>query len=107
MDTQLKRGLLEICVLAVLQRKDSYGSQLIKDISQCIVISESTLYPILKRLESGNYLTVYSVEHNSRLRKYYRITYLGQKRIEDFMEEWQDVMRVYEFIRGGNSHDET
>ncbi len=107
MDTQLKRGLLEICVLAVLQRKDSYGYQLIKDISQCIVISESTLYPILKRLESGNYLTVYSVEHNSRLRKYYRITYLGQKRIEDFMEEWQDVMRVYEFIRGGNSHDET
>ena len=107
MDTQLKRGLLEICVLAVLQRKDSYGYQLIKDISQCIVISESTLYPILKRLDSGNYLTVYSVEHNSRLRKYYRITYLGQKRIEDFMEEWQDVMRVYEFIRGGNSHDET
>lgn len=101
MDIQLKRGLLEICVLAVLQKEDSYGYKIIKDISPCIEISESTLYPILKRLESGYCLTVYSVEHNSRLRKYYKITPLGRQRILEFLEEWKDVMEIYEFIKGG------
>ena len=59
MDIQLKRGLIEICVLKVLTKGDSYGYQLIKDISPLIEISESTLYPILKRLESSGMLTVY------------------------------------------------
>ena len=69
MDAQLRRGLLDICVLAVLRRGDSYGYQLVKDMSELIEITESTLYPILRRLESGGLVTVYSVEHNSRLRK--------------------------------------
>lgn len=99
MDIQLKRGLIEICVLKVLTFSDSYGYQLVKDISKCIKISESTLYPILKRLEAGGLLTVYSVEHNGRLRKYYQITDLGRKRIDDFLLEWQEVMSVYDFIR--------
>ncbi|MGN0172827.1 MAG: PadR family transcriptional regulator [Acutalibacteraceae bacterium] len=99
MDIQLKRGLIEICVLKVLTFSDSYGYQLVKDISKCIKISESTLYPILKRLEAGGLLTVYSVEHNGRLRKYYQITDLGRKRIDDFILEWQEVMSVYDFIR--------
>ena len=51
-DPQLKRGLLDICVLSLLRRGDSYGYQIIKDLSGCIEISESTLYPILRRLES-------------------------------------------------------
>ena len=74
MDIQLKKGLLEFCVLSTLQRADSYGYQIIKDISRCIEISESTLYPILKRLEANSYVETYSVEHNGRLRKYYKIT---------------------------------
>ncbi len=101
MDVQLKRGFLEVCVLKVLSRGDSYGYQLIKDISPCIEISESTLYPILKRLESGDQVTVYSVEHNSRLRKYYRITGAGIKKLNDFIEEWKEVMAVYSFITAG------
>lgn len=101
MDIQLKRGLLEICVLTVLSKGDSYGYQIIKDIEPCIEISESTLYPILKRLEAGNALTDYSVEHNSRLRKYYKITDIGRKRIEDFLEEWKEVMKVFQFITVG------
>ncbi len=101
MDIQLKKGLLEICVLAVLEREDSYGYKLIKDISTCISISESTLYPILKRLEAGECLTTYSVEHNGRLRKYYRITDAGRRRIDEFTEEWEDIMNVYRFITGG------
>lgn len=99
MDIQLKRGLIEICVLKVLTYSDSYGYQLIKDLSKCVEISESTLYPILKRLEASGMLTVYSVEHNGRLRKYYKITNAGRQRIKDFMEDWQEVMEIYYFIR--------
>lgn len=106
MDIQLKRGLLEICVLAAMQDEDTYGYKLIKDISQYIEISESTLYPILKRLEAAKCVTVYAMEHNSRLRKYYRITQVGRERIEEFLREWQDVMRIYAFIeRGGDVHE--
>ena len=61
-------------------------------------ISESTLYPILKRLEAGGFVTTYSMEHNSRLRKYYRLTDQGRQRIRDFLVEWQDVMRAYRYI---------
>ena len=98
MDAQLKRGLLEACVLAVLTKGDSYGYQLIKDIGACVSISESTLYPILKRLETGNMLEVYSVEHNGRLRRYYKITHVGISRLADFQEEWKEVVAVYDFI---------
>lgn len=99
MDAQLKRGLLEICVLRVLQRGDSYGYQIIKDVSSCLTMSESTLYPILKRLETAQALTVYNVEHNGRLRKYYHITPAGEQRVADFLLQWQEVMRVYQFIK--------
>ena len=98
MDIQLKRGLIEICVLKVLTAGDSYGYQLIKHISPYMEISESTLYPILKRLEAAKMLSVYSAEHNGRLRKYYKITECGKERIKDFITEWQDVMKVYHFI---------
>ena len=100
MDIQLKRGILDVCVLKALQTKDSYGYQIIKDISPHVAISESTLYPILKRLESSGFVTEYSVEHNGRLRKYYRISEAGRGRIADFLREWEEVMRAYEFVRG-------
>lgn len=106
MDTQLKRGLLENCVLTVLRRDDSYGYRLIRDISPYIEISESTLYPILKRLEASGAVDVYSIEHNSRLRKYYHITETGHKRIAEFLDEWQQVMKIYEFIRQGGQQSE-
>ncbi len=99
MDTQLKRGLLEVCVLKVLTKGDSYGYQIIKDLSNTITISESTLYPILKRLETNQCLEVYSVEYNGRLRKYFKITETGLKKIDDFIEEWESVMKVYSFIK--------
>ena len=100
MDIQLKRGLLEICVLVTLTENDSYGYQIIKDVNPYIEISESTLYPILKRLEISNCVRTYSVEHNSRLRKYYKITNTGNNKILDFRLEWQNVMKIYKFIEG-------
>lgn len=98
-DPQLKRGLLDACVLAVLRRGDSYGYQIIKDLSHCIELSESTLYPILRRLESGGALTVYSVEHNGRLRKFYRITKQGIRQSDEFLSGWAELERIYDFIK--------
>lgn len=100
MDIQLKKGLLEFCVLSVLKKSDSYGYQIIKDISSCVEISESTLYPILKRLESNDYLETYSIVHNSRLRKYYKITVKGNEHIDEFLENWGKIMNIYYFIKG-------
>ena len=98
MDIQLKRGLLDVCVLAAIEDRDSYGYQIIKDLKPFVDISESTLYPILRRLESAELLTVYSTEHNGRLRKYYRITESGSRRIADFKDEWKEVVSIYRFI---------
>ena len=98
MDVQMKRGLLDVCVLAAIQSEDSYGYQIIKDIRPYVDVSESTLYPILRRLEEGRLLTVRSVEHNGRLRKYYRITDAGKARIEDFKRDWKEMESIYRFI---------
>ena len=98
MDIQLKRGLLDVCVLAAIKDGESYGYKIIKDMKPYIEMSESTLYTILKRLESMKMLTVRSAEHNGRLRKYYRITKEGLDRIEEFKEEWQEMMSIYSFV---------
>ena len=98
MDIQLKRGLLDVCVLAAIKNEDSYGYQIIKDVKPYVELSESTLYPILRRLEAAELLTVYTVEHNGRLRKYYRITEHGIKRIADFKEEWKQILAIYQYI---------
>ena len=87
-----------MCVLAAIQDGDSYGYQIIKDMKPHVEISESTLYPILRRLEAADMLTVRSAEHNGRLRKYYRITQLGRKRIQDFKDEWQEMVAIYQFV---------
>lgn len=104
MDAQLKRGMIEVCILSLLTKGDSYGYQLIKDIAPILELSESTLYPVLRRLESAHCLRVYSVEHNGRLRRYYAITDEGRKKIADFLEEWASVNKIYEFILEVNRH---
>jgi len=98
LDIQIKKGLLEVCILAVISKQDSYGYQIIKDVSACIEISESTLYPILKRLEASGCVTTYSIEHNSRLRKYYRITNIGRQHIYDFLVGWNELDEIHQFI---------
>ena len=98
MDKQLKRGLLDVCVLAAIKNEDSYGYRIIKDIQPYVSISESTLYPILRRLEGAKLLTVHTAEHNGRLRKYYRITPQGLARIATFREEWEEMLSIYQFV---------
>ena len=106
MDIQLKRGLLDACVLSAIKDRDSYGYQIIKDISPYVEISESTLYPILRRLEAAQCLTVRSAEHNGRLRKYYRITPAGLERIEAFKRDWKEIEAIYRFIVREEARDE-
>ena len=98
MDVQLKRGLLDVCVLAAIKSEDSYGYKIIKDLKPYVDLSESTLYTILKRLESAKMLTVRTAEHDGRLRKYYHITEAGIGRIEEFKNEWKEVISIYQFV---------
>ena len=106
LDPQMKRGLLEACVLSALARENSFGYKIVKDLSVCVQVSESTLYPILRRLESGGALTVDSVEHNSRLRKFYHLTEQGQRQLSAAVEDWKELESMYEFIRGGLRNDQ-
>ena len=101
MDAQLKRGFLDVCVLASINRQDSYGYQIVKDVPVILNLTESTLYPLLKRLEAAGLLTTYSVEHNGRLRKYYRITPAGVTYLDEFLKDWDDVLDVYEYVKRG------
>ena len=98
MDVQLKRGLLDVCVLTAIKNEDSYGYKIIKDVKPYIELSESTLYTILKRLETAKMLTVHTAEHGGRLRKYYHITNEGLKRIEEFKDEWKEILLIYQFV---------
>lgn len=101
MDAQLKRGFLDVCVLASINRQDSYGYQIVKDVPSSLHLTESTMYPLLKRLESAGLLTVYAIEHNGRLRKYYRITPAGVTYLDEFLKDWDDVLDVYEYVKRG------
>ncbi|MBQ1396967.1 MAG: PadR family transcriptional regulator [Clostridia bacterium] len=105
MDNQLKRGLLEVCVLAAIRSEDSYGYKIIKDLKPCIELSESTLYTILKRLETAKMLTVRTAEHDGRLRKYYHITDSGLGRIEEFKTEWKEIESIYQFVVKEENHE--
>ena len=100
MDNQMKRGLLDACVLASIKNAPSYGYQIIKDMKPFVEISESTLYPILRRLEAAKLLTVRSAEHSGRLRKYYHITQQGLQRLAEYRDDWRELMNVYQYIVG-------
>lgn len=102
MDVQRKKGILDVCVLSVLSKGPSYGYQINSDISQCIEISESTLYPILKRLEASGCLTTYQQEHNGRTRRYYQITEDGHMKIREFLNEWDEMKKIYNFVENNS-----
>ena len=104
MDIQLKRGLLEVCVLAAIKNEDSYGYQIIKDMKPYVEISESTLYPILKRLEKQGKVTCHNELADGRNRKYYHLTATGQADVVDFLQEQTEVERIYQFIREAMEH---
>lgn len=105
MDGQMKRGLLDVCVLAAIGKEDSYGYRILKDMKPYLEVSESTLYTVLKRLEASQMLTVRAAEHGGRIRKYYRITDEGRQRIEEFRNEWDEIVSVHRFVTREDDHD--
>lgn len=106
MDIQLKRGLLDVCVLAAIRSEDSYGYKIVKELKPYVEISESTLYPILRRLETAQCLSVQSVEHNGRLRKYYHILPAGLERLEQFAQDQKEIESIFRFITREENQDE-
>jgi len=100
LDAQIKRGLLDACVLAILARGESYGYRIQQDAEGVIDVGESTLYPILRRMEQQGLLATRQQEHNGRLRKYYRITPPGEERLRAFREEWRDVQKMMDYVIG-------
>ena len=98
MDAQMKKGLLEVCVLSAIRDNESYGYKIISVLEPHIKISESTLYPILKRLESGGAVTTRTEEFNGRLRKYFKITPTGHKKIAEFISDMEEFKKISAFI---------
>ncbi len=105
MDAQLKRGLIDICVLSAICYEDSYGYRIIKTVKPFIEVSESTLYPVLRRLEEAQLLSVRAVEHNGRLRKYYHINQAGVDRLNAFLDEWKEITAIYNFVTREANHE--
>ena len=111
MDAQMKKGLLEACVLSAIRQQESYGYKIISELSPYIKISESTLYPILRRLEGMGAVVTHSTPHNGRLRKYFKITNIGLERINAFIDDMEEFLKVSRFIirstdeKKGESYD--
>lgn len=99
MDSQLKKGLLEGCVLAAIRDEESYGYKIIGQLSPFLEISESTLYPILKRLESSGAVVTRNRLYNGRLRKYYRITEQGKIKLREFYRDMEEILTIYRFLQ--------
>lgn len=104
MDAQMKKGLLDACVLFILEKGDTYGYKITQEISQLMDASESALYPVLRRLEGQRYLETYSAEYSGRLRRYYRITDDGIKRLDEYVDELKKVKAVIDYITGGGNN---
>ncbi len=101
MDAQMKKGLLDACVLHILKSGDTYGYKLTQEVTGLLETSESALYPVLRRLETQGYLETYSAEHSGRLRRYYRITAAGIERLNEYKGELIELRNVIDFITGG------
>lgn len=101
MDVQIKKGVLDACVLFAIKGGESYGYKIINDLKGIIDISESTLYPILKRLEAGAYLTTRTQEFKGRLRRYYKITSAGVKKFSEYKDDFESINILYQKIFGG------
>ena len=103
MNIQFKKGVLELCALALLAKKNRYGYELVNEISKRISISEGTIYPLLRRLKNDGYVTTYLEESKEGApRKYYQLTDTGKKMEKDLKSEWKTFVReVNSFLKGG------
>jgi PadR family transcriptional regulator PadR len=106
MSFQLGSSLLDACVLAILAKEDAYGYSLTQNVREVMDISESTLYPVLRRLQKGEFLTTYDQPFQGRNRRYYRITPSGRSKYEELLDEWVDYKQKIDSVLLGGIHYE-
>ena len=109
MNTQFRKGVLEICVLALISKKDMYGYEIVQNISKVIDVNEGTIYPILRRLTKEEYFETYILESSEGpARKYYKITKSGNENLDILMSEWKDFVKAVNILisdEGGNNFE--
>ncbi|GAA0103662.1 PadR family transcriptional regulator [Paraclostridium sordellii] len=103
MSFQISSAILDACVLAILNNEDTYGYLLTQQVKEVIDISESTLYPVLRRLQKNNYLITYDKAFQGRNRRYYKITNLGKNQYKEYLKMWEDYKNsIDKILLGGN-----
>lgn len=108
MNFQLGSALLDACVLAILHKEDTYGYKLTQEVKDMMEVSESTLYPVLRRLTREGYLETYDREHMGRNRRYYRLSAIGKRKYKEYAEEWKDFKKkVDAMLERGDEDDKT
>lgn len=99
MNTQFRKGVLEICVLALISKKDMYGYEIVQNISKVINVNEGTIYPILRRLTKDECFEAYILESSEGpARKYYKITVTGKEYLNKMINEWNDFVNAVSLI---------
>ena len=107
MNFQVGAALLDACVLAILSREDAYGYVLTQNVKEILNVSESTLYPVLRRLQKENYLTAYDVPYDGRNRRYYQITDIGKEKLSEYQSQWGEYKeKVDKLLSGGTSNEQ-
>mgnify|MGYP002577739405 FL=1 len=102
MAIQLGSVLLDACVLAVVMREDTYGDKLTQEVKQIMDVSESTLYPVLRRLQKDGYLRTYDKTFQGRNRRYYTVTEKGREQFQQFYDQWKRMrVKIDEVMDGG------
>jgi len=104
---QLGSALLEACVLAVVVQEDAYGYKLTQEIKQIMDVSESTLYPVLRRLQKEGFLDTYDQPYQGSNRRYYTITPAGRLQFEEFWKQWNSFRdNIDRVMNGGKEHEQ-
>ena len=105
MNFQVGAALLDTCVLAILSREDAYGYVLTQNVKEILNVSESTLYPVLRRLQKENYLTTYDIPYDGRNRRYYQITDTGKVKLGEYQNQWSEYKEKVDKILAGGISD--
>ncbi|RVU54239.1 PadR family transcriptional regulator [Anaerosphaera multitolerans] len=101
----LSSQILDLCVLATVNKEDTYGYKLTQDLMESISISESTLYPVLRRLQKNNCLSTYDQPYGGRNRRYYQITPEGKRQLKEYIKNWINYKESIDEIVGGDLND--
>jgi len=106
MNTQFKKGIIELCVLKIVSRKDMYGFEVIENISKEIEVNENTIYPILRRLTKQEFFETYTESMSiGAPRKYYKITDTGLEHLQEAEDEWTSFLGSVSRVLGGNNYE--